>query len=417
MPPEPHPAQAPADPPALVRLAAHVRSPQSELARLMRSAALHCVFQPIASVEDGAIHAHEALIRGPQGTPLAGADALLGLARSEDRLVEFELFCARLALQQWGRLNQPGRLFVNVSADALVYGARMQGSQELVEELQGCGISPRMVVFELTEHERVTDMAALVAVTQTLRDTGIGLALDDFGDGHSSLRLWAELRPDYVKIDKYFSRHISQHADRLQTLRALKQIATVFATQLVAEGIETVEDLQVLRDLSIGFGQGYLLGRPAEAPVEAVRDEARAALTDHRLFVLPELRRAAHAGCLSRMDVLDAPTVAPSAPNNALEAIFHANPDLHAVAIVDEGRPMAIVNRQVFMQHYAQQYFKEIFGRKSCMLHANHAPRLIERTHDVDHLIGILTSQDQRYLSDGFIVTENGRYMGLGTGE
>jgi hypothetical protein len=69
------------------------------------------------------------------------------------------------------------------------------------------------------------------------------------------------------------------------------------------------------------------------------------------------------------------------------------------------------------MDHYATLYFREVFGKKSCMQYANPAPRLIERNHDIDELIGILTSQDQRYLSDGFIVTENGRYIGLGTGD
>ncbi len=88
-----------------------------------------------------------------------------------------------------------------------------------------------------------------------------------------------------------------------------------------------------------------------------------------------------------------------------MEAIFHAHPELHAVAVVDDGRPVAIMNRQLFMQ----RYFKEVFGRKPCVLHAHHAPRLVERDHDVDELAGILTSQDQRYLVDGFIVTDNGR--------
>lgn len=69
------------------------------------------------------------------------------------------------------------------------------------------------------------------------------------------------------------------------------------------------------------------------------------------------------------------------------------------------------------MDHYATLYFREVFGKKPCLLHANLQPRLIERSHDVEELIGILTSQDQRYLSDGFIVTENGRYVGLGTGD
>jgi len=69
------------------------------------------------------------------------------------------------------------------------------------------------------------------------------------------------------------------------------------------------------------------------------------------------------------------------------------------------------------MNEYSKLYYREIWGRKSCMLHANTKPRLVERQHNIDELVGILTSEDQRYLADGFIVTENGRYEGLGTGE
>jgi diguanylate cyclase (GGDEF)-like protein len=407
----------PADPPAVASMAARMRLRMGELGRLMQSQALFPMFQPIANAEDGSVYAHEALIRGPAGTALHGAEALFRVAREEDVVIDFELFCVELALAHWGRLNQPGRLFVNISAGALVQVVHKRGRNMLIDYVRGFGISPRMLVFEITEHERVSDMQALVTVVQEVRSTGAGVALDDFGDGRSSLRLWSELRPDYVKIDKYFSKDISLHADKLQTLRALKQIAVVFGTVLVAEGIETEEDLRVLRDLCIGYGQGYLLGRPDREPRLSIREEALGALNDQRVTVLPELRRASHAGRLRSLSIMHAPTVSPGTSNNDVEAIFHAHPDLHAVAVVDDGRPVAIMNRQVFMQHYAQQYFKEIFGRKPCLLHANHAPRLVERDHDVDDLVGILTSQDQRYLVDGFIVTDNGRYVGLGTGE
>ena len=406
-----------ADPPALASLSARLRWRVGGLGRLVAAGHLFPVFQPIANIENGAVHAHEALIRGPAGSALHGAEALFRLAREEDVLIEFELFCVELSLAHWGRLNQPGRLFVNISAGALVHAVQKRGQHLLIDDVRAFGISPRMLVFEITEHERVADMAALVSVVQGLRSSGAGVALDDFGDGRSSLRLWSELRPDYVKIDKYFSREISLHADKLQTLRALKQIALVFGSALVAEGIETEEDLRVLRDLCISYGQGYLLGRPDAEPQQQIAAAARSALSDQRVTVLPELRRASQSGRLRSLAIVHAPTVTPGTCNNEVEAIFHAHPDLHAVAVLDGGRPVAIMNRQVFMQHYAQQYFKEIFGRKPCMLHANQAPRLVERDHDVDELVGILTSQDQRYLVDGFIVTDNGRYVGLGTGE
>jgi diguanylate cyclase (GGDEF)-like protein len=91
--------------------------------------------------------------------------------------------------------------------------------------------------------------------------------------------------------------------------------------------------------------------------------------------------------------------------------------ELHAVALLDDDRPRALINRQQFMNHYATLYFREVHGRKPCMALANPAPRVVELDCDVEQLIGILTSQDQRYLNDGFIVTDNGRYIGLGTGD
>lgn len=87
------------------------------------------------------------------------------------------------------------------------------------------------------------------------------------------------------------------------------------------------------------------------------------------------------------------------------------------MALLDQEKPVALINRAQFMNEYSKLYYREVWGRKSCEIHANFQPRLIEREHCVDELVGILTSQDQRYLTDGFIVTENGRYVGLGTGD
>lgn len=387
------------------------------LARLMREDGLSTVFQPIADLKDASVHGHEALIRGPQGTLLHGAEALLQAAQAEDLLHPFEYCCIYTALQQWGQLRQPGRLFLNISANALVGLIQQGGCASFTKCVRDLGVSPRMVVLEITEHERVSDMHALAQVVKELHNAGLSLALDDFGDGRSSLRLWSQIKPDIVKIDKYFSRNISGHADNLKTLQALLQIADIFGTALVAEGIENEDDLRVLRDLGIAYGQGYFIGRPAGAVRPAIRAEAVEVLQDSRVAVMPERRQVSRLGHLRHLTLIHAPCVGRGTSNDEVAAIFLARPELHALAVVDEIRPIAIINRQLFMDRYATLYFREIYGKKSCFQYANHSPRLVERNHDIEELIGILTSQDQRYLSDGFIVTENGRYVGLGTGD
>lgn len=399
-------------------LSPKIMNGKGPLAQLMRENALYPVFQPIASLGNGAIYAHEALIRGPQSTPMHTPDALLDAARREDLLLDFELFCVVAAVHRWGSFNEPGRLFVNISPAALIQTITNRGgSSDHIDFFRKAGVLPRMLVLELTEHERVTDMGALAEVTAEVRAAGMSLALDDFGDGHSSLRLWSQIKPEIVKIDKYFIKNISNHAENLQTLQALKEIAVIFGSELMAEGIETQEELRVLRDLNIAYGQGYFLGRPAPLPRAEVEEAASVALQDRSVAIFPELERASGVGHLRGLSVMSAPVANLQTSNDAMAEIFMSHPDLHAAAVVDDGRPVAIVNRLQFMNNYVKLYFKEVLGRKPCFALANRAPRLIELNHNIDELIGILTSQDQRYLRDGFIVTDNGRYVGLGTGD
>jgi diguanylate cyclase (GGDEF)-like protein len=389
----------------------------SPLAQIIEGRRLYPVFQPIVALDAVSIFAHEALIRGPQGTPLHTPDALLKAAAEEGLAYEFEYACVVAALQTWGQLKVPGRLFVNISANALTHFFEDPGPQRLLATLRDLRITPRMLVLEITEHERVADMDQLAAIVQRIRSVGVALALDDFGDGRSSLRLWSQLRPEFVKIDKYFTKAISEHADKLKTLQALQQIAAIFGTELVAEGIETAEDLRVLRDLGITLGQGYFLGHPDRQPAPHLLAQAYRVLREGQIAVLPELPRAVTSGHLRHIAFIHAPTVTCATSNDALAALFLDQADLHAVALLEAERPVGIINRAQFMNQYSKLYYREVWGRRSCEIHANREPRIVERNHSLDDLIGILTSQDQRYLADGFIVTSNGRYQGLGTGE
>lgn len=394
-----------------------VRRGRGPLAALMRGRALYAVFQPIVSLRDGAIYSHEALIRGPVGSSFHTPDVLLAAAAHESLNYEFENFCVTTALRDWGALKESGRLFVNISAEVLLQVLKQCGRDSLMALINELGVLPRMLVLEITEYERVTDMDHLADVVREIRSAGVSLALDDFGDGRSSLRLWSQLKPEFVKIDKYFTKDISQHADKLKTIQALQQIAAIFDTSLIAEGIETEEDMRVLRDLGIEYGQGYFLGRPAILPREQVDTQALAVLQDKRVAVFPELRRASNAGSLSRLAVVDAPTVGLLTTNNELAQLFLTDEKLNSVALLEGTRPVGIINRSRFMNEYSKLFYREVWGRRPCQMHANLAPRLIERNHNVDELVGILTSDDQRYLVDGFIVTNNGRYEGVGTGE
>lgn len=384
---------------------------------LIASGALRPWFQPIVQLRDGRVHAHEALIRGPQGSALERPDMLFAAARRQGVEIELEIACVKAAVRHWARHRHPGKLFINLSARALVEAFAQLSADESIRALRHHGIAPSSVVLELTEHEHVRDFEPLFAATDAMRAAGVGIALDDFGDGRSSLRLWSELKPELVKIDKYFARDIATHGDKLQTLRALMQIAEIFGTTMVAEGLETAADLKVVRDLGIALGQGYLLGRPAPWPVRQPRGEALEILHSREIAVFPELRRVANRGFTAARFIIDAPVVQPGTTHDELIEVFHRHDHAHAVAVVDAGVPVGLLNRQQVLDRYTKPYFKEVYGRRPCTLFANVTPLLIDVNTGVEELTSILTSHDQRYLTDGFVITEAGRYRGLGTGE
>lgn len=378
---------------------------------------LNAVFQPVGRLQDGSVHAHEALIRGPKGSTLESPAALFELASAQNALFDLELACLETVLQRWGHLRQRGRLFVNLSGTALVQLVSRHGVHRITRALQRWGLLARQLVVEITEQGQQPDISVLNQVVAELRAVGVAVALDDFGQGSTNLRMWSELRPEVVKIDLHFVQNVSHDADKADTVRALQRMAAIFGSELVAEGIETEADLRLLRDLGLEFGQGYLLGRPQPQPVTVIGAEAMDVLQSKQVSVSPRERPANSLNLLDRLQITDAPTLCAHATCEELAHLLHHHPDLHAVALLDGATPVALINRMHFLSEYSKRYYPELWGRKSCSHWANMNPRIIELHHRVDELLGILTSDDQRYLSDGFIVVDNGRYVGLCRGD
>jgi diguanylate cyclase (GGDEF)-like protein len=374
-------------------------------------------FQPIVQLSDGSVHGHEALIRTPAGCRWANPDALFLAAREAGLSTRLEIECVRAALQAWSRFKPPGRLYLNLSAAALMAALEAPDVTSLLSRLGNGVVAPESIVVELTEHEHVRDVEALAGAVARLRRHKVALALDDFGDGRSSLRLWSELKPEIVKIDKYFSRHLSRHAEKLQTLRALLQISQTLGASLVAEGIESTEDLHLVRDLGIGLGQGWALGLPQAQPVAQIVAPALAVIRSKDVAVFPERRRTTQQRASARTLLREVPPVSLSCSNQDLFEIFVAQDSLEAVAIVDGERPVGLVSRQHFVDRFAKPYFPELYGRKACTLFANLSPRLVDLHAGIEDLAEVLTSHDQRYLAEGIIIVDGGRYRGLGSGK
>lgn len=272
-------------------------------------------------------------------------------------------------------------------------------------------------MIEITEHECVSDLPAVLMLAQDLRRRGVRFALDDFGDGRSSLRLWSELRPDYVKVDKYFVRNIDTEAVKVQTLRGLLGFAELFGTKVIAEGIETEAELVALRDLGVDMGQGFYLGRPAARACTGIPDAVTRVVRSRHIAVLPEARRLTGRDfTIGRLAERVPPIEVTCTVERAIQH-FTGDEGLRAVALVDGPLVRGLLTRRHLFNLLAKPYFRDVFNRKPVLPFAYADPLVLDHNTGIDGATDVLTSSDQRYLTDGFVVTDGGRYLGLGTGQ
>jgi EAL domain-containing protein (putative c-di-GMP-specific phosphodiesterase class I) len=172
--------------------------------------------------------------------------------------------CLNTVMEASAGLRLPGSLTINLSPRTLEMDDF--SVHALFRTIVRHGLDPRHLVLELTEREAVEDVGRLRRAVEACRVAGIRLAADDVGAGNAGLRLLSQLQFDIVKIDLSLVQSGAVHSASLEVVRTLHDLADRWGAMVVAEGIETPAQLDVVRSLGIGAGQGYLLGRPTDRP-------------------------------------------------------------------------------------------------------------------------------------------------------
>lgn len=390
------------------------RDTAASLRHLIEHGEGRIVFQPIVGLHSGEIVGYESLTRLAAGAGFENPSEMFAAAKEHGLLGPLELVCCQAALRAFARTELKGKLFINLSPQTVV-DAHVSGDATL-ELMRRSELAGR-VIIELTEQHSAPGIVDLRAALDLLRSCGIRFALDDLGQGFSSLWLWSELKPELVKVDMHFVQGISRDPIKFQFVKSIQQIADSIGAKMIAEGIEDRNDLLVVRDLGIAYGQGYLIAHPSENPPRETPPEVVAALRSRGISVFPEIARLPNGRRITAEKLLiEAAPVSPSTPNDELLHRFESVSGLHAIAVVDEGRPLGLVNRYRFIAEYVRPFHRELYGRRSCTAFMDPQAIVVDKQLSIHELSEVLLGADQRYLSDGFIITDAGRYLGLGTG-
>jgi EAL domain-containing protein (putative c-di-GMP-specific phosphodiesterase class I) len=223
----------------------------AEYIRRICAGELETVFQPLVELESNACIAYEALTRFPGEPDWATSDWFV-TASDLGIGAKLELAAVAAALAHLDDIPPHAALAINASP-------AVAATEEF---FQLVGPFAHRIIIELTEHDPVDDYDVLVKQLAALRELGARIAVDDVGAGFATLRHILRLAPDIVKLDLSLTRGIADNLNSRALTSALVGFAEHTGALIAAEGIESADELAILRQLGVGHGQGYLLGRP-----------------------------------------------------------------------------------------------------------------------------------------------------------
>ncbi|MGZ4152246.1 MAG: EAL domain-containing response regulator, partial [Actinomycetota bacterium] len=233
-----------------------VEERRERVRQVIEDEAFTLVYQPIYRLPAKDVIGFEALARFA-GEPSRPPDVWFREAAEVGLGLDLEVAAIRMALEALDALPSDAYLSLNLSHRAAV-------SPRLLDAFDGAPL--RRIVVEITEHEPVDDYDELATALERLRGRGARIAIDDAGAGFASLRHTLRLDPDVIKLDISLTRHIDADRGKRALAKALISFAEEMRTDIVAEGIETEDELETLLGLGARLGQGFYLARPAPLP-------------------------------------------------------------------------------------------------------------------------------------------------------
>ncbi len=234
---------------------------------IIRAKMVSMVYQPIV-MWDGRtfrLHSHEILARGyiSNGQVIL-PDLLFEEARHRGMLYQLDRLCRIEALRASHRCPTDSKIFINFSPSSIFSPTKCLHST--FAEAKRLSIDSRRIVFEVVESDRIDDLSHLHAILDHIHENGYAYALDDVGQGMNNIERIIELRPDYVKLDKFFVSNIHTNSFKQECANRIFEIANRVHAICIAEGVESEEESTYLREHGYLIQQGYLFGKPCPIP-------------------------------------------------------------------------------------------------------------------------------------------------------
>lgn len=359
---------------------------------------LSVLFQPIYNLDTGSVMGHEALCRGPKDSELFSPLKLFELAEQQNMLYPLENLVREMSIRKFKSFGLQSKLFLNLTPKIVNEPGFAKGqTRRLIRHL---GLRPDQIVFEITERHSITDFTAFQKALEHYRNQGFLVAVDDAGAGYSSLQAIAELQPDFIKLDMSLIRSIETNATKKALLETFVTLSEKIKSALIAEGIETEQEFKVIRQLGVGFGQGYYLSKPMSGPpwpALSFENIASSNELDTRLTNL----------------ITPVPLLPKSASITEAIRLFNNNDNQHAIVVVEKGAPAGIITRNKIMKFMEPQYENTqiLFQPVSTVMDTN--PLVAKLGFSLSTICQLITYRTESKLNDFVVLTSQGNVIGV----
>lgn len=377
-----------------------------ELKKLILQKNLSIHFQPIVSLSLGKVFGYEALTRGPTDSHFYLPDRLFNFAESEGYLYSLEKVTRELAIcNSKGYLDPHQKLFININSQIINDPGFNPGYTSVL--LEKYNLSSKNIVFEITERSAIHDFSAFKQVLEHYKSQGFQIAIDDAGAGYSSLQAISELRPDYIKVDRSLIQGIDQNKVKEKLLETFVSIARKMNSKVIAEGIETIEELRKITRMGVHFGQGYIFAKPHFPPLDISRESIACIEKNKRsknIDFSPLMSIGEITSAVKTFDI-DAKV------SSVSEYFTQCHEELGAVIVANE-RPVGLVMKEKLNQELVKPYGTSLFWKKAITALMDTAPLIVERDMPIDMVVQTASSRNHKQMYDFVIVVEDGKLLG-----
>lgn len=369
------------------------------------------VFQPIVSLRDGSILGYEALSRGPEASPLQYPDALFCVAAENDRLWDLEQLCRTKALESAFRYNLDIQLFLNVNPSTIHDEKFKRGFTK--EYLNRYGINPENINFEISEKSASSNLEGFKKTIEHYKKQNYKIAIDDAGAGYSGLNIITDIHPHYIKLDMNLIRNINSDSYRKALVKSLHEFCRIADISLIAEGIETLDELNTLIDIGVQYGQGFYIQRP-DFKIKPIGAELLNTIKERnskKNHVYHHYLSSIFIGNICRANAV----VSPLSTAEEVYDLFLSDHDLLSVTVVDGNRTVGIITRTCIDHNMSGQFGYSLNAKRPVSAIMDNHPLLVDFKVPVDMVSKMAMSRPSETLYDFIVVTNNGEYCGVVT--